>query len=149
MLDQKEITIGAKQYIIQQLPSSRGIQVAVQIAQIAAGAAQGIGTAENIEEIPLNIGGIIDGIVRRLDAEATPAFIKRLVIESVVRPELTSDGYEAEFSGNYDALWDLVAKIIEHNKLLDVLKKKLSVGMAQLLSEKPKPAKSTRSTKGR
>ena len=149
MLDQREVTISGKQYIIQQLPSSRGIQVAVQIAQIAAGAAQGIGTAENIEEIPLNIGGIIDGTVRRLDAEATPAFIKRLVIESVVRPELTSDGYEAEFSGNYDALWDLVAKIIEHNKLLDVLKKKLSVGMAQLLSEKPKPAKSTRSTKGR
>ena len=149
MLDQKEITVCGKQYVIQQLPSSRGIQVAVQIAQIAAGAAQGIGTSENIEDMPINIGGIIDGIVRRLDAEATPAFIKRLVVESVARPELTSEGYEAEFSGNYDALWELVAKIIEHNKLLDVLKKKLSEGMGQLLSEKPKPEKSTRSTKGR
>ena len=149
MLDQKEITVIGKQYVIQQLPSSRGIQVAVQIAQIAAGAAQGIGSAENIEDIQFNIGGIIDGMVRRLDAEATPAFIKRLVIESMVSPEMTPDNYEAEFSGNYDALWDLVAKIIEHNKLIDVLKKKLSDGMGLLLSEKPKPEKSTRSTKAR
>jgi hypothetical protein len=149
MLDQKEITVTGKQYVIQQLPSSRGMQVSIQIAQILSGAAQGIGTSENIEDMPINIGGVIDGIVRRLDAEATPAFIKRLVMESVVRPELTSDGYEAEFSGNYDSLWDLVAKIIEHNKLIDVLKKKLMDGMGQLFSASPKKEKSTRSTKAR
>jgi hypothetical protein len=149
MLDQRDVTINGTQYVIQQLPSSRGMQVAIILAKIASGAAKGIGAAESIEDIPINIGGIIDGVVERLDAEASPAFIKRLVMDSVVRPEMTSESFEAQFSGNYDELWELVAKIIEHNKLLEVLKKKASDGMGLLFSASPKPAKSTRSTRGR
>lgn len=149
MLDQKEITVADKQYIIQQLPSSRGMQVAIQIARIISGASKGVGAADSLENIPINVGGIVAGIIEQLDPDQTPALIKRLVMESVIQPEMTPEKFEAEFSGEFDALWDLVGKIIEHNRFVDVIKKKAGAIMSQLFSEPPKPAKSTRSTKGR
>lgn len=139
--------------MIQQLPSSQGLQVVAYIARVISGAGQGIGetpTRLDFDQTPFNIGGVMSGMLDRLDEEATPSFIKKLVLSSVV-PEMSAVEYENNFAGNYDELWELVDKIIEHNGFVEVLKKRLSAIMEMLSAEeagKP-PAKSTRSTKRR
>lgn len=136
MLDQKEIALDGKTYVIQQLPASRGMKAAIAIAHIFSGASKGFGFANgpNIEDTPINIAAVVSGIVDNMDVEATPAFVKTLVIDSVIRPEIKSDDFEREFSGEYDRLWGLVAAIIEHNRLIEALKKRLSPLIDQLFS---------------
>lgn len=151
MLDQKTLTIGGKECVIQQLPSSLGLQVVAHICHIAAGMSKGVGEVPiglGYDQTPINIGGVISGLLDRLDEEATPAFIKRLVRESVM-PEMSPDDYESRFAGNYDELWELVQRIIEYNGFIDVLKKRLGGIMGQFFAEEPSgEGRSTPSTNG-
>ena len=149
-LDQKSVTIGSKEYVIQQLPSSFGLQVVAHLGHIAAGMGRGVGEVPaglGYDQTPINVGGVISGLLDRLDEEATPAFVKRLVLESVV-PKMSPDDYESRFAGNYDELWELVEKIIEYNGFMEVLKKRLGGIMDQFFVEEASgEGKSTPSTK--
>jgi hypothetical protein len=141
MLDQKEVTVnfssGPKQYVIQQLPATRCMQVGIYMMQIVSGAAKGVGftTSDRLEETPLNIAGIFSGMVDKLCVDASPAFIKRLVMESVITPKMVDDVFESSFSGELDALITLVEKIIEHNNLKEALKKRVEAITSNLLSD--------------
>jgi hypothetical protein len=152
MLEQKEITLpftkGGQQFVIQQLPSSRGMQVATYLIQLFAGVAEGVGftTANNLLLAPINPAAIIAGVIKRLHVDGTPSFIKRLVLESVISPALTEDTYESTFSGEYDALLTLVERIVEHNKYVEALKKRLAVIISLLSSDPPNSPTSTSST---
>jgi len=153
MLDQKEITVHfsgePKQFVIQQLPSSRGMQVHFTLMQIVAGAADGVGftTSNDLLDTPVNIGAVLAGMVKRLDPVASPTFIKRVILESVITPKLKDDDFESQFSGEYDALFELFEKIIEHNNFVEALKKRLEAAISSWQSGgEGSPEKSTPST---
>lgn len=132
-LSQKSFNIGDKDYMIQALPASKGIEAAVVLAHIVAGAAEGVGDhKEDFLDVNINIGKIVAGMFKRLDKNETPAFIRDLVLLSVISPELDAELYEIEFAGNYEVLANLVAAILELNGFIDVIKKKVLEGMAIL-----------------
>jgi hypothetical protein len=126
MLEPREVTVLGNLLTIQTLPSSQGLEAVIKIGHIIAGAADGFGFSDDVMDMPTNIAAAVAGVLRNMDAKETPAFIKRLVIDSVPNGKLTSEQYEVMFAGQYDALWELVEKIIEHNRFGDALKKRLS-----------------------
>lgn len=127
MLNQKEITLHGEQFLLQTLPASKGIEAAVVFSHIMAGAADGVGeTRGDFYDTPLNFGAMAAGIFKRLDSEGTPAFIKGIICQSVIDPPLDGELYEIKFAGKFDLMCDLVVAILEHNNLIDFLKKKRS-----------------------
>lgn len=137
MISQKTLTINKKPFVIQALPASKGFEAAIVLAHIVAGAANGIGSHKrDFFDTDINLGKVVAGLFDRFDAEGTPAFVKDIVLLSVITPELDGDSYEDEFAAEYETLVDLVTAILEHNKLFDVIKKKAAVVMG-LLSKLP------------
>jgi hypothetical protein len=136
-LSQKSLNIGGKDFTIQTLPATKGIEAVVALSHITAGAAAGCGDHRtDFLDMEINIGKIVGGMFERLDLKVTPIFIKDLVLLSVVSPNLDAELYEIEFAGEYTLLSDLVIAILEHNNLLDFVKKKVEQVMAKL-SEPP------------
>lgn len=144
MLAQKSITLAGEEFIIQTLPATRGIETAVALSHIAAGAADGIGeTIGRFDDTPVNIGGIVSGLFKRLSVKETPIFIKTLVVDSVISPAIDSELYEIRFSGNYEVLYNLIVAILEHNKFIDLIKKKVSEIMDLLYEQDTTDQEST------
>ncbi len=129
MLDQKPVTIGKTDFIIEQLPTSKGLEVTIAIAQILKGVAEGV-TDEfvlNFDQTKINVGKSIAGLVTCSSVKETPEFIKQLVIMSVKQPEMTGEDqlFEQHFAGNYAELSELLTEIIVFNKFHDLVKKNL------------------------
>jgi hypothetical protein len=124
MLDQKQVTAGGTVYTIQTLPTSLALQAVAKIGHLIAGMSEGFGfTAEGVETMPINYAAVVAGVLKRVDSEQTPAFIKKLVLDSVM-PKMPSDVYESVFAGNFEALWELIEAIIDHNHFVEAIKKK-------------------------
>lgn len=146
-LSQKSLNIGGKDFQIQTLPATKGIETVVALALITAGAAEGCSDHKvDFLDVEINIGKIVGGLFKRLDVQGTPIFIKDLVLLSVISPKLDADLYEIEFAGEYVLLCDLVVAILEHNKLLDFVKKKAAEIMAKLSEPPTKEKESTQSS---
>lgn len=132
MLEQKRVEVGGKEYKIEQLPTSKGIEVGIQIAHIVGGASDGfMFTTSNVLDSAINPAKIISGILDRMDSKTTPAFIKQLVLDSVKEPKLDGDAYEALFSGRPEDLYELLEAIIDHNRYVDLIKKKVIDAMQE------------------
>lgn len=138
MLEQKIIKLGKGkkkvEYVIQQLPSTRGLEVGIHLVHIAMGSAEGVGSmGDDVMDVELNPARMIAGLMARIDEKETPVFIKALIQQSLITPdpgEGFDDWYETQFSANYMELWDLIAAIIEHNKYIDLVKKRVLEAMA-------------------
>lgn len=129
MLDQKTVTIGDVDFVIQQLPTSKGLEVTFAIAQILKGLAEGV-SAEfvlNFDQTKVNIGKMIAGLISCSDIKETPEFIKNLVMISVVSPDMAGEEqmFEQHFAGNYEDLAELLSEIIIFNRFHDLVKKNL------------------------
>lgn len=149
MLDQKTFSLGDQEFTIQQLPTTKGIKVAVYLTKAMSGMSEGVGDSpEDVMSTKFNIGVMISGIIDKLDVEGTPQFIKSLILDSVVVPKMDSDLYEGMFSGDYQLLFDLLENIIDHNKYGDLLKKK-TASIIKLFVGPTTAKPSTRSSKGR
>ena len=135
MLDQTTIKLGVSghetEYVIQQLPSTRGMEVGIHLIKIITGAAEGVGSIREGEDFlnaEYNPAQMAAGLMKRIHEQGTPAFIKTLLKESLIIPDPVGDKYdewyESHFSANYDELFDLIAAIISHNGYIDLIKKK-------------------------
>lgn len=125
-MKQKTILIGKTDFTIQQLPTTKGLEVTFAIAQILKGLAEGV-TEEfvlSFEETKANIGKMISGVIANTDIKGTPEFIKNVVMESTVKPDLDSDMFDTHFAGNYEELSDLLTEIIVFNGFHTLFKKK-------------------------
>ena len=146
MLEQKDIKIGDTDFVIQQLPATRGMEVGIHLVQIIMGAADGIESiseGEDILDAEYNPAKMASGLMGKIDEKGTPAFIKQLVRESMIRPdpgEGFAEWYETHFSANYGELFDLVSAIIEHNNYVNMIKKKFQEVM-DMFSEGDGPEK--------
>ena len=125
MLEQKEVTVGGRQYVLQQLPTTQGIQVAVTIGLLIAGAAEGFDVIEAADGLTMNPARVVAGVLKRTSPQETPAMLKKLVTDSVIKPDMVGDAYESAFAGRYDDLYDLVAEILAFNGFVELVKKKL------------------------
>lgn len=131
MLEQKSYKIGETEYVLQQFPATRGLEIGIQLVKIAMGAAKGISDIEGDQDFldaSYNPPKMAAGIMEQIDARETPAFIKTIVRESLISPdpgESFSDWYEKQFSANIDELSELLTAIIEHNRYIDFIKKKV------------------------
>ena len=105
-ISQKSITIGEESFVIQSLPASKGIEAAVALSHVMAGAAEGIGgTKIDFFDTEMNYGKIMAGMFNRLSISGTPTFVKDLILLSVILPEALADQkqdwFEDKFAGNY------------------------------------------------
>ncbi len=130
MLKQETLKLGDTEYVIQQLPCTRGLEVGIHLVKIIMGAADGVDgvTGEkSLLDTELNPAKMAAGLFKKIDEKGTPAFIKNLIQESLVRPDPGdgfNDWYETQFAANYEELYDLLAAIIDHNGYIDLIKKK-------------------------
>ena len=124
-MKQKTIQIGGTDYTIQQLPATKGLEVTFAIAQILKGLAEGVSEefVFSFEETSINIGKMIAGIISETDIKGTPEFIKNVVMESTIKPDMDNDLFETHFAGNYEELADLLSEIIQFNKFHELIKK--------------------------
>ena len=85
MLKQHTVTIGEMDFIIEQLPATKGLEVAFAIAQILKGIAEGVSEefVLNFTETKVNLGKSLAGLIACSDVKETPEFIKQLVVMSV------------------------------------------------------------------
>ncbi len=131
MLEQKSVKIGDTEYIIQQFPATRGLEIGIHLIKIAMGGAKGINNVSGDEDFldaQYNPAQMAAGIMEQVDEKGTPEFIKRTVRESLISPEPNesfNDWYEHHFSANLTELYDLLAAIIEHNGYMELVKKKM------------------------
>ncbi len=155
MLDQTTAKIGTTEYVIQQLPATRGMEVGIHLMNIVLGAADGIGNireGDDFLDAEYNPAKMAAGVMGRIDERDTPAFIKTLIKESLVRPDpgdRFNDWYETHFSANYNELYELMAAIIDHNGYADLVKKKLGEVMGIFSSDDGPAAGSTPSSEDR
>jgi len=129
MLQQKTVNIGENSFVIEQLPTTKGLEVTFAIAQILKGLAEGT-TEEfvlNILETKMNIGKMIAGVISCTDVKETPEFIKGVICGSVKQPDMSQGESEFEiyFAGNYELLSELFSEIIVFNKFHELVKKNL------------------------
>lgn len=135
MLDQKTVTLGQDQFVIQQLPATKGLEAACKLGRFFAGAARGLGELPgDALEANVNIGQIVEGLLSRLDEREVPAFLKALVRESLIRPAYTEELFETRFSGAYGELLSLIYEILELNYAdsIQALKKRVRAGIGGL-----------------
>lgn len=137
MLDQKTVTIGKTDYVIQQLTTSKGLEVTFAIAQILKGMAEGVSEEYvlNFDQTKMNIGKMIAGLIACSDIKETPEFIKNLVMTSVISPDMGGQEqlFEQHFAGNYAELEELLSEIVVFNRFHDLVKKTATrlIGMIQ------------------
>jgi len=128
MLDQKPVTIGKTDFVIQQLTTSKGLEVTFAIAQILKGVAEGVSEEYvlNFDATKVNVGKMIAGVIACSDVKETPEFIKQLVMNSVVSPDMGGQEqlFEQHFAGNYGELSELLEEIIVFNGFTELVKKK-------------------------
>lgn len=138
MLQQKEFYLGDERVVIQQLPTTKAIAAAIEIMQVIGGMAEGVGTmpADSLMDIPISPGKIVDGLIKRLNKEQTPIMIRRLVADSMVKPEYSETWFETRFAGKFDDLYKLIEAIISINNYADVLKKRVQEPFKALFSPK-------------
>lgn len=155
MLKQKEVKLGDTDYVLQQFPSTRGLEVGIHLVKIAMGAADGfsdIPDEKSFLDTEINPARMAAGIFERIDEHGTPTFIKIVIKESLIKPDPANDfesWYENHFSANYNELYDLLAAIIEHNGYVDLIKKKMGDIMGIFYSGDGKDQESTPSSKAR
>ena len=128
MLDQKQVTIDGKSYTIQQFPTTVGLEIGISLVKIISGATEGVGDVPaggGFLDTWINPGKVASGLMNKIDVIGTPQLIKRMIKESVVQPEFTEEWYEAEFSGEYDNLISFIENVIEVNRYMDMVKKRI------------------------
>ena len=127
MLDQKTVTIGKTDFVIGQLTTSKGLEVTFAIAQILKGLAEGVSEEYvlNFDATKVNVGKSIAGLIACSDVKETPEFIKQLVMDSVVSPDMGGQEqlFEQHFAGNYGELSELLEEIIVFNGFSELVKK--------------------------
>lgn len=140
-MKQKEIHFGETRFVLQQLPATEALTVAIHLSKIIAGASDGVGStfADDLMGIPINPAKIVSGLIDRMDAKETPLLIKKMVIDSVVRPDnFGDDDFNTAFAGNLDHLIDFMIAIIELNNFIEVLKKRVQAPLKALFSANQK-----------
>lgn len=153
MLEQKDFKYGDSNYVIQQLPATRGMEVGIHLLHVIMGASDGFGDireGQDFLDAEYNPAKIASGLMSKIHERDTPTFIKTIVRESLIVPDpgdTFSDWYEQHFSANYDELLSLLTAIIEHNGYVDLVKKRLVEVMGILSSDPGKAGESTPSSK--
>jgi len=129
MLEQKNIVIGEQKYTIQQLPAMSGLEVMIATGKILQGASAGFSDefVLNVSDTQINVAKLVAGILDATDVKGTPQFIKKLILDSVIRPDpFGDDEFDSHFSANYTGLFELLEAIYLHNKFGELVKKTLS-----------------------
>lgn len=133
---QKQVQVKDQTITIETLPATEGLALAAAIARILAGAGAGVkDIPTSLKELPeaLHVGRLVQGILDRMDPESLPAFLKKIVRQSLPefrdKPDAVFDEwYEDGFAGNLSSLSGLVWEILDLNfkDVLDLLTKKLA-----------------------
>ena len=131
MLEQKTITVGGDDFVLEQLPATPGLKYAIQIGKIFGTMIAGGFDIKDFDEKKdilkqLNYPKMITGLLSQLDDESTPKLIKSMIRDSMKSPKFSDTWYETRFAGKFDDMMELVTEIIMINfgEALEVAKKK-------------------------
>ncbi len=131
MLENKTITIGGDDFVLEQLPATPGLKYAIQIGKIFGTMIAGGFDIKDFDEKKdilkqLNYPKMITGLLSQLDDESTPKLIKSMIRDSLLSPKWSNDWYERRFSGELADLTQLLTHILQDNfgDVLEIAKKK-------------------------
>lgn len=132
MLENKTITIGGDDFVLEQLPTTPALKYAIALGKIFGTMLAGGFDIENFDEEKdtfdqLNASKMVTGLLSQLDAEKTPELIKSMIRDSLLSPKWSNDWYERRFSGELADLTQLLTHILQDNfgDVLEIAKKKL------------------------
>jgi hypothetical protein len=106
MIEQKSVTVNGTDYLLTQLPATKGIRVMKQLIKLVGPAA-----AEIFKEG--DISGAVDKLVENMDAVDVEALLKELV--ATASKGSVAINFDNEFAGQYASLLLLVKEIVEFN----------------------------------
>lgn len=106
MIEQKSVTVNGTDYLLTQLPATKGIRVMKQLIKLVGPAA-----AEIFKEG--DISGAVDKLVENMDAVDVEALIKELV--ATASKGSVAINFDNEFAGEYANLLLLIKSIVEFN----------------------------------
>ena len=132
MLEQKTITVGGDDFVLEQLPTTPALKYAIALGKIFGTMLAGGFDIPDFDEDKdtfdqLNAPKMITGLLSQLDAEKTPELIKSMIRDSLKDPKWSNDWYERRFSGELGDLTKLLTHILQDNfgDVLEIAKKKL------------------------
>lgn len=143
MLSQRQVSVGADDFTLQQYPTTKALSYGIAIGKIA-GAMLADGLDPDLSEAAqddilagLDSGGMVRGLLSQIDQEKTPQLIKSMLrdaivaytVEGTTRTAWDDAWYEARFGGALDDLVELLMAVFEDN-FVDVvaLVKKKALG---------------------
>lgn len=118
-IDNKEITINGKKFLITQFNGSTGLKLQIKLMKhLGPAFAELLDSPEpeGSEEAKGNITGMIKALVMSLDEVNTPILIKELLANTKLNnQDIRDQDFNFEFAGDYKTLFQLLKEIVEFN----------------------------------
>ncbi len=143
MIKEQEILINNTEYRIKQLLFTKRTALKIRFLKLIGGASEALNSLiegrGSVLDSSVDIGGIVGGILEKLDPDETPDFIRETIQSCTVSPmglEKT-ENFETHFGDNYEDYIPLLVEIIKLNfgGMVAELKKKLPI--TETPSEQP------------
>lgn len=128
MLEQKTIAIGESSYTIESLPATEALALLAELSDMLGGLGEGVKDIPSarteissaIMSGSLDLGQMLQGLLKKLDPEKTPALIKRITKSSIKKWQdaddtAYNDWYENHFSRKQVEQFQLLYAILEWN----------------------------------
>ncbi|MBT4266624.1 MAG: hypothetical protein HOD85_20690 [Deltaproteobacteria bacterium] len=133
MIKEQEILINNTEYRIKQLLFTKRTTLKIKFLKLVGGASDALNSLitgqGSILDSDIDIGGIIGGILEKLDPDETPIFIRETIQSCVVSPMGLEkvEQFETHFGDNYEDYIPLLVEIVKLNfgGMVAELKKKL------------------------
>ncbi len=141
MLQEKTIQVGDNSIIIRQLGTTLALYHSIKLGALFGGLTQGIESrGGNVQDWNIDFGKMVEGILAALDPNESPIWIKKLLKESMIKPEFNDIWFDKTFSGSLEDLLDFLKDILEHNYggLLEYTRKKIIATTTDSKSSGPK-----------
>lgn len=105
-ISQKTVSIKGNEYLITQLPGSKGVVVMKQLTKL-------LGPALASAQDEGNMSSAVDKLIENLDSVDVLVLLQNLM--STVTKNGTTVNFDMEFAGNYDGLYMLTKEVINLN----------------------------------
>lgn len=109
MIEQKTVTIDGEEYMLTQLPATKGIKVLKQIIKLVGPAFAELSKGDGDDIVSLALDKLFDNI-DEVDVEQLV-----IALASTASKGSMSVNFDQEFSGKYDRLFKLVKEVVEFN----------------------------------
>ena len=132
--NQKTVRCAGREITIQKLGAMNALRHSVVLGKLVAGASKGVKSKSiNVSKWSIDFAQMTDGVISNLDADTSPEWVRTVLMQSIVQPELDDLKFDTLFMGKFEDLVDLFATVLEFNYggLKAYAEKKLAEGTTE------------------